>query len=93
MSAAAIVIVVITICVAIGLIIWFYVGKNPAQGSTHRTPEPLDTPSEQFYAGSDRPAGPDAEAMATGPGPKVGDASPDPPDWNYEQDRAANTGG
>lgn len=90
MSAGAIVVVVITICVALGLIVRFYVGKNPAQGCSHFVPDELDTPSERFYAGSDRPAGPDAEVMATGPGPKIGDASPDPSTWNPRQDRAAN---
>jgi hypothetical protein len=57
-------IVVATAIVALALIVWFFTGQNPAQSEGGARIEP-DSISERFYRGVDRPAGPDAEAMAT----------------------------
>jgi hypothetical protein len=60
-------IVIVTAVIVVVLVVWFFVGKNPAQGEGD--PHVHDgSSSDRFYSGVDRPAGPDAEWM-----------SPDPP--------------
>jgi hypothetical protein len=71
MSAVAVVIVVVTVLVAVGLIVAFFTGKNPAQGEGSAPPPPGVEPRDQT---ADRPAGPDAENMA--PEHATGDGRP-----------------
>lgn len=59
----ATVIVAITIVVAIALAVWFFTERGPARG-VGGVDERADSQSDRFYGGADRPAGPDAEAMA-----------------------------
>jgi hypothetical protein len=77
MDTLRIVIVVITVAVVVGLLALFVLRNSPGRGNTEATTtnETRDSPSDRYYATSDRPAGPDAEDMyvaddgAIGPGP------------------------
>ena len=55
-------IVVVSVVVALALIVWFFIGKNPSQGEGGRG-RSLDSESDRYYHRADRPAGPDAEEM------------------------------
>ena len=59
----AVLITIVTVLIAVAVIAWFITNrKNPARSD--RAPDhPLVTDSDRFYAGTDRPAGPDAEPM------------------------------
>jgi hypothetical protein len=59
----SIVLLAVTAVLAIGLVVWFFLGQNPAQGEGG-VAKRADTDAERFYGTSERPAGPDAEAMA-----------------------------
>jgi hypothetical protein len=50
---------VVLLLVAVGYVLY---ARAPQQAASHdEAPVPDDTASSRFYAGSDRPAGPDAE--------------------------------
>jgi hypothetical protein len=49
------------VMIAGALLIWFVVGKHPAQGEGRENATHSTTESDRLYASSDRPAGPDAE--------------------------------
>ena len=56
-------ITIVTVVIAVALIAWFITNrKNPAR-SDRAGDTPKVTESDRFYAGTDRPAGPDAEPM------------------------------
>ena len=63
MDTPSIIVVVAALLVTAGCVAWFLLArKHPENASTHDDASPIST-SDQLYAGSDRPAGPDAESM------------------------------
>ena len=77
MSTILIVAAVVGTLLAVG---WFFLARRvPENAASHERPGQYDrsTTSDKLYAGSDRPAGPDAEV--TDPAGLGGDQSPPQP--------------
>jgi hypothetical protein len=59
---ATAIVVIVTLVVVVVLVVWFFKGTYPTRG-VGGVPEARDSDSDRFYNPTDRPAGPDAEAM------------------------------